>query len=112
MSNSGHGGEFRSMAEGYWKKALPIIGWKYYYTSGETFDCTQGTCCRAPTLEVAALVAFHPEGRKTRVMNHDEYLSPGCSCRKLGGQLGVVNGELWQAMHRRIVADPWRPDRG
>lgn len=111
MANSGPGGEWRSMADkpDFWTKLLPTIGWRLYYIDGSTYDSDMGDCCTAPDVGVAALVAYHAEGRKTIVANYDMYIPPDCNCRKEGGQLGVVDCEDWKEMFQGIVSDRWRP---
>ncbi len=109
--NSGINGTWRAMKDklDFWKRFLPVIGWKLFYNDDTTFSSEDGVCCAAPSAGVVCYMVYHPDGRRTGIWNHDEYNPKGCVCVKLGGMVGELGCAEYGAAQYRVMIDKWRP---
>ncbi len=100
--NSGPGGAVKI---GSWDGlSLPVIGWRVWFSDGSSASSGQREWSELPRGGCLAVVVYHSEGRRTRMISSDWYPPPpGVGGHLIEGeQLGEVNSLEWRRARERI----------
>ena len=108
MSNSGPNGEW---VTDNWKPALPVIGFKVWYSNG-TLNSEDTPWVKLKRGGVQCIKFFHPEGRSTFTDGWDEYTHPDFpegrhNYRTLNGE--EIDYDKYEEILKVARSDQWRP---